>query len=654
MAIVKMTKFNLIAFESQRGKILKNLQKFKEVSFVNVEFDEPSENQEKTFIKKIINNEELARVEERINGVSNAISLVKRYHVSEKGLKAIMKGNDNYTFEELAKKIEAYNWKDTYFKLRDLGSKKNQLNSEISKKYTELENISLWKKLDINPKVLKQLKTTNGYLGIVPLKLKNQFLTKMNELEYSHYEELNVTKEDVYYLVISHSGNEEKEKLNEAFRTGNFSITDLNIEEVPKVYIEQLKIKVENLRKEKREIKEKIKGYDKELGNLEAVYEYLKNKKLRIIETEKLAKTSNTCIINGWIPTEKMEKFEKAIKEVTGDDYYVTFEEADKDDMTVPIKLKNNRVVKTFESLTGMYAYPKYNEVDPTPLLTPFYILFFGMMGADAGYGLVLLLSALFALKFVNLNNKMKDMVQFFLYLSFSVILWGVLYGSYFGLEIPGVWKLVNPSTEFQRILIGAMFFGLIHIFFGLGVKAYLLIKSGKTIDAIYDVVLWYMAITGGIVTLISGPLKLGSNASNISMWVMITGMLGIFLTGGRESKSIGGKFGGGLYSIYGISSYVGDFVSYSRLMALGLSGGFIAQAMNMISGMLSATWIGMIFVPVVFIGGHLFNMFISFLGAYVHTSRLIYVEFFGKFYEGGGKPFKEFRTESKYINIKD
>ena len=654
MAIVKMTKFNLIAFESQRGKILKNLQKFKEVSFVNVEFDEPSENQEKTFIKKIINNEELARVEERINGVSNAISLVKRYHVSEKGLKAIMKGNDNYTFEELAKKIEAYNWKDTYFKLRDLGSKKNQLNSEISKKYTELENISLWKKLDINPKVLKQLKTTNGYLGIVPLKLKNQFLTKMNELEYSHYEELNVTKEDVYYLVISHSGNEEKEKLNEAFRTGNFSITDLNIEEVPKVYIEQLKIKIENLRKEKREIKEKIKGYDKELGNLEAVYEYLKNKKLRIIETEKLAKTSNTCIINGWIPTEKMEKFEKSIKEVTGDDYYVTFEEADKDDMTVPIKLKNNRVVKTFESLTGMYAYPKYNEVDPTPLLTPFYILFFGMMGADAGYGLVLLLSALFALKFVNLNNKMRDMVQFFLYLSFSVILWGVLYGSYFGLEIPGVWKLINPSTEFQRILIGAMFFGLIHIFFGLGVKAYLLIKSGKTIDAIYDVVLWYMAITGGIVTLISGPLKLGSNVSNISMWVMIIGMLGIFLTGGREAKSIGGKFGGGLYSLYGISSYVGDFVSYSRLMALGLSGGFIAQAMNMISGMLSTTWIGMVFVPVVFIGGHLFNMFISFLGAYVHTSRLIYVEFFGKFYEGGGKPFKEFRTESKYINIKD
>nr|MBP9629292.1 V-type ATP synthase subunit I [Leptotrichiaceae bacterium] len=609
---------------------------------------------EKTFIKKIINNEELVRVEERINGVSNAISLVKKYHVSEKGLKAIMKGNDNYTFEELAKKIEAYNWKDTYFKLRDLGSKKNQLNSEISKKYTELENISLWKKLDINPKVLKQLKTTNGYLGIVPLKLKNQFLTKMNELEYSHYEELNVTKEDVYYLVISHSGNEEKEKLNEAFRTGNFSITDLNIEEVPKVYIEQLKIKIENLRKEKREIKEKIKGYDKELGNLEAVYEYLKNKKLRIIETEKLAKTSNTCIINGWIPTEKMEKFEKAIKEVTGDDYYVTFEEADKDDMTVPIKLKNNRVVKTFESLTGMYAYPKYNEVDPTPLLTPFYILFFGMMGADAGYGLVLLLSALFALKFVNLNNKMRDMVQFFLYLSFSVILWGVLYGSYFGLEIPGVWKLINPSTEFQRILIGAMFFGLIHIFFGLGVKAYLLIKSGKTIDAIYDVVLWYMAITGGIVTLISGPLKLGSNVSNISMWVMIIGMLGIFLTGGREAKSIGGKFGGGLYSLYGISSYVGDFVSYSRLMALGLSGGFIAQAMNMISGMLSTTWIGMVFVPVVFIGGHLFNMFISFLGAYVHTSRLIYVEFFGKFYEGGGKPFKEFRTESKYINIKD
>ena len=130
--------------------------------------------------------------------------------------------------------------------------------------------------------------------------------------------------------------------------------------------------------------------------------------------------------------------------------------------------------------------------------------------------------------------------------------------------------------------------------------------------------------------------------------------MIGIVLTGGREAKGVGAKLGGGLYSLYGISGYVGDFVSYSRLMALGLSGGFIAQAINMIIGMVSGSWIGLIFIPVIFIGGHFFNMFLSFLGGYVHTSRLMYVEFFGKFYEGGGRPFKDFREESKYINLED
>lgn len=332
----------------------------------------------------------------------------------------------------------------------------------------------------------------------------------------------------------------------------------------------------------------------------------------------------------------------------------MTFEEAEKDDSEVPIKLKNNKIVTAFESLTEMYAYPRYNEIDPTPLLTPFYIVFFGMMGADAGYGLTLLLGTLFVLKFFNLNKKSKLLVQFFFYLSFSVIIWGVLYGSYFGYEIPGLWRLVNPANEFQKLLIGSIAFGLIHLFFGLAIKAYLLFKEGKPLDALYDVGFWYMALSGGIVYLTFSLMNLSPVITSVSMWIMIVGMVGIVLTGGREAKSIGGKIGGGLYSLYGISSYVGDLVSYSRLMALGLSGGFIAQAMNMIAAMLGGSWIGFLFIPIILVVGHLFNLFLSFLGAYVHTSRLIYVEFFGKFYEGGGKPFKDFRTESKYINLDD
>lgn len=148
--------------------------------------------------------------------------------------------------------------------------------------------------------------------------------------------------------------------------------------------------------------------------------------------------------------------------------------------------------------------------------------------------------------------------------------------------------------------------------------------------------------------------VELNPVVATIAKWVMIAGMVGIVLTGGREAESVGGKLAAGAYELYGISSYVGDFVSYSRLMALGLSGGFIASAINMMVGMLSNSGIiGILLGVVVFVVGQLFNVFLSFLGAYVHTIRLTYVEFFGKFYEGGGKAFQMFRSSPKYINYK-
>ena len=650
MAIVKMSKFNLIAFDSQRAKILKGLQKFKEVSFIDINEDD---NEEET-LNRVFDNEELTKIEERLYSVDYSIKLLKRYQVIKKDIKLMMKGNDNYTFEELAKKAAVYDWKEICQKLKKLGSNLDEVRSKISKKYGELESVSLWKRLDVNPEELKNLKTVDTYLGTVPFKLKNDFISKISELDKTYYEELRVTKDDVYYLVISDKSEAEKEKLAETFRDTSFAVTDIKLDAVPEDQMNVLKKEIQELKDEKHALKDEIKSYNEELSSLEAVYEYLKNKKLRITETEKMAKTENTCILRGWIPTGRKEEFEKTVKEITHGNYYTEFEEADLEDEKVPIKLKNGKIVSAFENLTEMYALPKYNEIDPTPLFTPFYIVFFGMMGADVGYGLILLLGTLFTLKFVNLNKKMKLMVQFFFYLSFSVIIWGFLYGSYFGAELPGMWRLINPANEFQKLLIGSMIFGLIHLFFGLAIKAYLLFKAKKPLDALYDVGFWYMALAGGIVYLVFSLMKLSTVVTNISMWIMIVGMIGIVLTGGREAKSIGGKLGGGLYSLYGISGYVGDFVSYSRLMALGLSGGFIAQSMNMIAQMLGGSIYGLVFVPVILVVGHLFNLFLAFLGAYVHTSRLIYVEFFGKFYEGGGKAFKNFRTESKYINLED
>ena len=660
MAIVKMSKFDLVIFNSKRAEILKRLQRFKEVNFVDInlsdsedENDEINENKIEG-VTKYVNNEELTHIEERLHQVRSAISLIKKYDERKTRLRDVIKGNENYTFDELYKKVLSYDWKKISSELNDIGAQYANIKSRISKKYSKYDEIDLWERLDVNPKELKQLKKVNSYLGTVPLKLKGTFIEQISNLSNTYYEELKIVKDEVYYLVISLIEENEAKKLSEVFRDSSFTVANLDIDAVPQDYKDKLQKEISELKKEKRKLKSKIKSYGEDLTDLEAIYEYLQNKKLRITESEKLAQTENTNIINGWIPTAKKDEFEKLIREETDGNYYLSFEEAEKDDETVPIKLKNGKISTNFETLTQMYAYPRYNEIDPTPLFTPFYILFFGMMGADVGYGLVLLLATAITLKIVNLNDSMKKSVKFFFYLSFSVIFWGFLYGSYFGATIPKMWRLIDPSSEYNTLLIGSIAFGVVHIFVGLGIKAYMLIRDGKSLEAVYDVLFWYMALAGGIVFLIFKLKNLSPVVTQVSMWVMILGMAGIILTGGREVKSVGAKLGGGLYSLYGISSYIGDFVSYSRLMALGLSGGFIASAINMIAGMIAGNWAGMIFVPVILVFGHLFNMFLSFLGAYVHTSRLMYVEYFGKFYEGGGRPFKDFRTETKKINLKD
>ena len=657
MAIVKMSKFDLVVFAEQRAKVLKKLQKFKEVNFVDIELHDENGELSKDAVEgvtKYVNNEELTHIDERLYQLSNAISLIKKYDERKTRLRDVIHGNENYTFDELAKKVLTYDWKKVSLELNKIGTQYSQIKSEISKKYMRYDEIDLWERLDVNPKELKNLKKVNTFLGTVPIKLKGTFIDGISELDKTYYEELKIVKDEVYYLVISSIDEKEKEKLAEVFRNSSFTVENLDIDAVPQDYKNGLQKEISELKKEKRRLKAQIKTYSEDLTDLQAVYEYMQNKKLRIVESEKLAQTENTILIKGWIPTEKVSEFEKVIKDEAGDNYYLTFTDADRDDATVPIKLKNGKVASTFENLTGMYAYPRYNEIDPTPLFTPFYILFFGMMGADVGYGLVLLLATMFVLKVVNLSSQMRKSIKFFFYLSFSVIFWGLLYGSYFGATIPGMWRLVDPASQYNDLLIGSILFGVVHIFVGLAIKAYMLIRDGKSLEAVYDVLFWYMALIGGMLFLIFKLMNLSAVVANVSMWVMIAGMAGIVLTGGREAKGVGAKLGGGLYSLYGISSYVGDFVSYSRLMALGLSGGFIASAINMIAGMISGSWVGMIFIPVILIAGHLFNMFLSFLGAYVHTSRLMYVEYFGKFYEGGGKPFKDFRTENKYINLDD
>jgi len=648
MAIVKMSEFSLFAFDIKREDLLKTLQNFGYVHFnnLNEEFED-----EALSIEPVRDSQKITEVEAKLSKVSSAVNILSRYEKKESGIKAMMEGNKTYDFKELEQIVADSKYMEYADEVLDISKKKESLRQNIEHLKAEIVELTPWKNLGVNVDLIYDTHFSDISIGTVPKKLKDKFLEIIRDQNNLYYEILNEDKTNLYLLLITHKSD--TEEVMDTLKNVSFSKVKLDGKLTP---IEEIKIreeKIQEYQKEIEKLEEELTDKVRYLEDLKLAYDYLNNIKLRLSATENFIKTEKVVYIKGYIPTEKLEEFEKSVRDALGNVYYLEVKDAEKDNPKVPILLKNSAYAETFESLTGMYALPKYNEIDPTPFLAPFYTIFFGMMAADVGYGLIMLLGTFFVLKKFNLSPSQRKSIKFFYYLSFSVIIWGFIYGSMFGdaVKIPG---LVDPATDYNTLLVLSIAFGVIHVFYALGIKAYMLIRDGKALDAVFDVGLWYAAIGGAILFLVSSIVDIPSVLSTIGLVLMVGGMAGIILTGGRSSKSIGGKIAGGLYSLYGITGYVGDFVSYSRLMALGLAGGFIAGAINMIANMVSGMGvIGFVLAILIFIGGQVFNLGLSLLGAYVHSIRLTFVEFFGKFYEGGGQKFNIFKAKPKYINLK-
>lgn len=654
MAIVKMNKFSLLVFQSEKKQLLERLQNFSKVQFIDLT-EKTYEDDEKQLLDYLDNDSssvEIAELESKKYKVKFALDILKRYHEEKSGIKESLKGKKILCYEDLKNLEKGLKWEDIYIDIKGKEDQINNFNNEISKLNSDMETLIPWRKLDVSFQELQSLKNCVAFIGAIPKRLREHFRVDIeSSFEQGYIEEISELKEDLNLLLIVHK--DFKKEAEDILTKYAFSKTTLNYEESPVEFINNAKEKIENIKVEKEKIGEQIKNYVNDIENLKIIYEYFENELNKANASENFLKTNRMVAINGWLPEESKEELEKEIKKVT-QDYYIDFIEPEEDE-DVPIELKNNSLVTPFESITSMYSLPKYNEIDPTPLLMPFYLIFFGMMLSDAGYGLIMFVSTLLALKFLPLEKETKNFVKLFFYLSFPTMFWGIMYGSFFtgAIEIPPLW--MKPEDNANLLLITSIIFGLIQIFIGLGIKGYLYIREGKYVDALYDVGLWYITLTTVVLLLVGnfGKVEALQSSMNIIKYIMFASMIGIVLTQGRENKNIGARLGAGLYGLYGITGYIGDFVSYSRLMALGLATGFIGGALNLIISYLGTGVKAWIFGPLIFIIGHMFNLLINALGAYVHTSRLQYVEYFGKFYEGGGKPFTPFKYINEFIKIK-
>ena len=358
---------------------------------------------------------------------------------------------------------------------------------------------------------------------------------------------------------------------------------------------------------------------------------------------KKLLVTQQAFALTGWVDAPSIPALEATLG-----DYCCAWELSDPtEEDTVPVRLQNNAFTRPLNMVTEMYSLPDYRNVDPNPLIAPFFCVFFGMMFNDLGYGLVFILLSLVVQKKFRLQRGMKNMMQLMLECGVTTAVFGILTGSFFGdaiSQVAGLFgrsvtvpALLNPMENPMLILIISLALGVIQIVFGMGIKAYMLIRDGHPWDALMDVGSWWLLFAGIAVGALGGT------------WlVALAGVLALLLTQGRAKPTILGKLVGGLASLYDITSYFSDVLSYSRIMALMLAGGIVASIVNILGGLFGNIFA---FIPI-FIIGHVFNIGINVIGTYVHAARLQYLEFFGKFYVDGGKAFRPLEVKTKYFDI--
>lgn len=650
MAIVKMSKLSLIGLESDKGKILDTL-----MNMGVVEISESSEKLSSEEWKDLVvqdgDSEKVALLDDKINKVKWAIDHLSKFASKKKGLFSAKRSIDTNEYNIIMQNIDKLS--SIVDSIHRYNDQLSNLKSERNKNTNLILSLEPWQQLTIPLNETSTL-TTTILTGIVPQtsssgKLKEDLISEAPE---SYYEKISDDGQQEYILVIYHNSCEES--VLKVLKQYNFSkVSFKELEGTVKSNIDRAQKDIARIDKECEKIENEISNFAQYKDDLEILHDHLLIERDRVKILDNLVRTSKTFYLEGWVPTELSEKLKNKINSQV--ECFLEITEPDKNE-DFPILLENNKLVQPFEAITEMYSLPSTKDVDPTFLMAPFYCFFFGMMVSDAAYGIVMALVTGIVLLRYKLEGTMGKMIKLLFFCGISTIVWGAMFGGWFGdilplvsggkLNISPIW--FNPLDNPMRLLIWSMIFGGVHLFTGMGIKAYMLIKEGKPFDAIFDIGSWYILLIGVVLLLVGGTL------SQVGKYVAIIGAAILILTQGRSNKNIVKRLLSGVLSLYNITGYLSDVLSYSRLLALGLGTGVIASVINTLGTLFGFNAIGIILLIIIFIIGHTFNIAINALGAYVHSSRLQYVEFFGKFYEGGGKRFEPFKKNTKYITLND
>lgn len=654
MAIVKMNKFSLIALNNDKGQILENLMEIGVTEIVNIEEELTSE-EFPQLVEKDGDKETVSEIEEHMDKISFVLESLSKHDARKKGLFEARRLLDREGLERVIDDKDRL--LSVIHQVLKLNEKLGSLKSEKNRSANLIASLEPWKSLDI-PLEADSTEKSTITTGVIPAAADAEELERELDETIGHsFLTVIGADSDQTYLLLVYYTPAEAEVWEVLKRYGFSKVAFKDMTGTAGENIQRAESTIAETDRSIAEGEAAIAAFSSEIANLEVLYDYFLIQRDRHSALQSMVRTEKAFMLQGWIPAELGDKVKKDLEDKWNCIIQITEPEGDEE---FPILLTNRDLGRSVESVTRMYSLPDHREMDPNAIMGPFFVLFFGLMLGDAGYGLIMVLLSGIALWKLRLEDSMRRFMKLMLYCGFSTAFWGAMFGGWFGIASLGEFPIwFNPVEDPEELLKWSLCFGVIHIYVGLGMKALNLIRDKKYLDAVLDVFLWYIFFTGFVLFVlpfvpkinadeVTGLVQLGKN-------LLIVGGVLLILTQGREHKNIVMKLFGGLAKLYDLVAFMSDVLSYSRLLALGLATSVIASIINQMAAMngLDSIFKILVFVVVV-LAGHTFNFAINALGAYVHSSRLQYIEFFGKFYKGGGTPFEPLKINTKYIILKN
>lgn len=650
MAISVMKRVTIIAEQANKELLLESLQELKGTEIVP--FEEVEEADRDVFFDGAALNSEDSKLNHyTLNKIEEAIEFLKQYGSQPSFIKRMREKRKVYSLQELETEVNSMNLESL---LRLVSEKRSEL-EQLRQAITELEEkeqfLRKWTNLDFSLKESDDFKHFDVVVGSIDTEDSTEFIDNLkNVTDEVLVQEVYYTEDTSGYTIVF--SKEHQEEVHEVIRRSNLFELDYEYEKLPKEELQVVLSKRKEMIEEQSELVKRFKSNRQLLSNLKLAQEYFAN----LIEREKasqlLLNSSHLFILKGWMDADEVSDNIVNINHVIGEDnlaiftYDVDPEEDNLDD--VPVKLKNSAFSTPFETLTLQYGTPKYNSIDPTPFFSFSQVLFFGLMSADVGYGLLLFIATFIPIMFFELSPGMRKTLKSFNFMSVGTILVGLFFGSFFGFSLP--FGVMDLSAQVIEVMIFSVALGLVHLLVAYSLKFYLTMREKDYGSSYLDALQQIMMLIGGGLMAINLVLEIPI-LNTIGLVLLLGNVIGMFVVNMIVAKNPLIGFGQGAFGLIDLAGMIGDIVSYTRLTALAVAGANIGMAFNLIVGLLPP-FVRFTVGILLFLALHALNIFITYLGAYVHSMRLQFVEFFGKFYESGGKAFKPLSPLEKEVWI--